>query len=61
MGGKDYVLKFPGIEEYIRSEKVKELVPRLEIVFSPEGTHFIQEQFPNEVNQLILNFLEKHI
>ncbi|XP_030467806.2 uncharacterized protein LOC115686594 [Syzygium oleosum] len=61
MGEKDYVLKFPGIEEYIRSGKVKEFVPQLEIVFSPEGTHFIQEQSPDEVNQLILDFLKKHI
>ncbi|XP_056175708.1 uncharacterized protein LOC115686596 isoform X2 [Syzygium oleosum] len=49
MGGKDYALKFPGIEEYIRSGKVKEFVPQLEIVFSPEGTHFIQEQSPDEL------------
>ncbi|KAF8031296.1 hypothetical protein BT93_D0481 [Corymbia citriodora subsp. variegata] len=61
MGEKDYVLKFPGTEEYIRSGKVKEFVPQLEIVLSPEGTHFIQEQSPDEVNQLILGFLKKHI
>ncbi|KAF8031298.1 hypothetical protein BT93_D0482 [Corymbia citriodora subsp. variegata] len=61
MGEKDYALRFPGMEEYIRSGKVKEFVPQLEIEFSPEGTHFIQEQSPDEVNQLILNFLKKHI
>lgn len=61
MGSKDYVFKFPGIEDYINSGKVKEFVPDLEIIFLPEGTHFVQEQSPQEVNQLILSFLGKHI
>ncbi|GMN50841.1 hypothetical protein TIFTF001_020002 [Ficus carica] len=61
MGSKDYVYKFPGIEDYINSGKVKEFVPKLDIVFLPEGSHFVQEQSPEEINQLILNFLVKHI
>lgn len=61
MGGKDYVNKFPGMEDYINSGKVKQFVPKLEIVFLPEGTHFVQEQSPEEVNQLIITFLGKHI
>ncbi|GAA0146884.1 hydrolase [Lithospermum erythrorhizon] len=61
MGEKDYVMKFPGIEDYIRSGQVKNLVPNLEIIFMPEGTHFVQEQSPSEVNQLILNFLNSHV
>ena len=60
MGGKDYVLKFPGMEDYLNSGKVKEFVPNLEITFLPEGTHFVHEQSPDEVNQLILSFLGKH-
>ncbi|PIN16317.1 Soluble epoxide hydrolase [Handroanthus impetiginosus] len=60
MGEKDYVLKFPGIEDYIRSGTVKSFVPNLEITFMPEGTHFVQEQSPDEVNNLILNFLRSH-
>ncbi|XP_043687341.1 bifunctional epoxide hydrolase 2-like [Telopea speciosissima] len=60
MGGKDYVLKFPRLEDYIRSGKVKDHVPDLEITFLPEGTHFVQEQFPDQVNQLVLTFLRKH-
>nr|AFK48840.1 unknown [Medicago truncatula] len=60
MGGKDYVFKFPGIEDLIKSEKTKELVPNLEVTFIPEGTHFVQEQFPEQLNQLILAFLAKH-
>lgn len=61
MGEKDYVLKFPGIEDYVRSGKVNELVPDLEVVFLPEGTHFVPEQSPEEVNQLVLSFLKKHV
>lgn len=60
MGEKDYCLKFPGIEEYVRSEKVKDYVPNLEIIYLPEGSHFVQEQYPQEVNQLLLNFFAKH-
>ncbi|PIN01178.1 Soluble epoxide hydrolase [Handroanthus impetiginosus] len=60
MGEKDYVLKFTGIEDYIRSGTVKSFVPNLEITFMPEGTHFLQEQSPDEVNNLILNFLRSH-
>ncbi|KAJ9690404.1 hypothetical protein PVL29_012852 [Vitis rotundifolia] len=61
MGEKDYFFKFPGVEEYIRSGKAKTYVPELEITFLPEGTHFAQEQFPEQVNQLLLAFLTKHI
>ncbi|XP_020229538.1 uncharacterized protein LOC109810475 [Cajanus cajan] len=60
MGGKDYILKFPGIEDLMKGEKAKELVPNLEVTFIPEGTHFVQEQFPKQVNELILGFLSKH-
>ena len=61
MGEKDYVYKFPGMKEFITSGKVKEYVPDLEITYLPEGTHFVQEQFPNQVNQLIITFLNKHV
>ena len=61
MGGKDYILKFQGMEDYVKSGKVKEVFPDLEITFLPEGTHFVQEQSPDVVNQLILTFLGKHV
>ncbi|KAL7000365.1 hypothetical protein U1Q18_001514 [Sarracenia purpurea var. burkii] len=61
MGEKDYVYKFPGMAEYITTGKVKDYVPDLEITYVPEGTHFVQEQFPDQVNQLIIAFLKKHI
>ncbi|KAG8385601.1 hypothetical protein BUALT_Bualt03G0062100 [Buddleja alternifolia] len=48
MGEKDYVFKFPGVEDYIRSGAVKSFVPNLEIAFMPEGNHFVQEQSPDE-------------
>ncbi|KAF5944435.1 hypothetical protein HYC85_018512 [Camellia sinensis] len=60
VGEKDFALKFPGKEDYIRSGQVKTFVPDLEITYLPEGTHFVQEQFPDQVNQLILTFLSKH-
>ncbi|KAI7999332.1 Bifunctional epoxide hydrolase 2 [Camellia lanceoleosa] len=60
MGEKDYFLKFPGAEDYIRSGQVKVFVPDLEITYLPEGSHFVQEQLPNEVNQIVLTFLKKH-
>ncbi|XP_031250819.1 bifunctional epoxide hydrolase 2-like [Pistacia vera] len=61
MGDQDYVFKFPGMEDYIRSGKVKQFVPDLEIVYLPEGTHFVHEQLPEQVNQLILTFLNKYV
>ncbi|XP_058083208.1 uncharacterized protein LOC131231134 [Magnolia sinica] len=60
MGEKDYVFKFPGIRDSIKSGKVKENVPELEITFIPEGSHFVQEQFPDQVNKLIISFLKKN-
>lgn len=61
MGEKDYCLKFPGMEDYIRSGVVKHFVPDLEVIFVPEGSHFVHEQFPVEVNGLIIPFLNKHV
>ncbi|XP_021286110.1 bifunctional epoxide hydrolase 2-like [Herrania umbratica] len=60
VGEKDYIMKFPGLEDYIRSGKIKESVPNLDVTFMSEGNHFVQEQAPEEVNQLIISFLNKH-
>ncbi|GAB4831222.1 hypothetical protein Ancab_005233 [Ancistrocladus abbreviatus] len=60
MGKKDYVFKFPGIQELIESGKLKEFVPDLEIIILPEGTHFVQEQLPDQVNKQVLAFLSNH-
>ncbi|WCJ30692.1 alpha/beta-Hydrolases superfamily protein [Euphorbia peplus] len=60
MGEKDYLLKFAGMEESLRNGTVKKSVPGLEIVFMEEGSHFVNEQFPDKVNELLINFLNKH-
>ncbi|KAE9613526.1 hypothetical protein Lal_00016067 [Lupinus albus] len=60
MGGKDYILKFPGFEDLTKGEKAKQFATNLEITYIPEGTHFVQEQYPAQVNHLILAFLAKH-
>ena len=59
MGEKDYLYKFPGVEDVINGDEMKKYVPNLEVMYLPEGSHFVQEQFPDKVNQLILNFLGK--
>lgn len=61
MGEKDYVLRFPAMEDYVRSGTVKQFVPDLEIVYVPEGSHFVQEQFPEQVNQLLIDFVKGHL
>lgn len=60
IGGKDYFLKFPGIEDYLKIEKMREFMTDLEVVDLAEGTHFMQEQFPAQLNHLLINFLTKH-
>lgn len=60
MGESDYALKFGGNIHYIRSGIVKNYVPDLETTFLPQGTHFVQEQFPDEVNKLLITFLRKN-
>ncbi|GMY10076.1 isoform 3 of bifunctional epoxide hydrolase 2 [Fagus crenata] len=60
MGEKDYVLKFPGIEDYVRSGAMKHVVTDLDIKFMPEGNHFVHEQLPEQVNEFIITFLAKH-
>ena len=60
MGEKDYVFRFPEMEDYIRTGEVKAYVPNLEIKYIPEGSHFVQEQFPDLVNELLLSFISNH-
>jgi pimeloyl-ACP methyl ester carboxylesterase len=59
-GQKDYLLKFAGMEDYTKSEQLKHFVPDLDNVFLDEGNHFVQENLPKQVNELIINFLSKH-
>ncbi|KAF5745971.1 bifunctional epoxide hydrolase 2-like [Tripterygium wilfordii] len=60
MGDKDYVLKMPGMEEFIRGGQMKHIIPNLDVTFLAEGSHFVQEQFPDQVNALIISFLNKN-
>ncbi|KAI3456307.1 hypothetical protein Pfo_012970 [Paulownia fortunei] len=60
VGEKDYFFKYPGVEDYIKSEQAKKFFPKLETIYEPEGSHFVQEQFPEQMNQLMLNFLSNH-
>lgn len=54
MEEQDYIMKFPGLEDYNRTGKVKEFAPNLDVTFLAQGNHFVQEQLPEEVNHLIL-------
>ncbi|KAL4562408.1 hypothetical protein LXL04_034611 [Taraxacum kok-saghyz] len=60
LGEDDYALKVPGMHEYITSGDVKKYIPNMEAIHVPHGTHFVHEQFPDKVNQLILTFLDSN-
>jgi len=58
MGEKDYCFKFPGFETAMRSGIMNNFMPDLKIAYIPEGSHFVQEQLPEQVNELLLDFLK---
>ncbi|CAD6205418.1 unnamed protein product [Miscanthus lutarioriparius] len=58
MGEKDYCFKFPGFETAVRSGVMDNFMPDLKIAYIPEGSHFVQEQLPEQVNELLLDFLK---
>jgi len=60
MGEKDYCFKFPGFETAVRSGAMDNFMPDLKIIYIPEGGHFVQEQLPDRVNELLLDFLNGH-
>jgi len=60
MGEKDYCLKFPGFEAALRGGAMENFMPDLKITYIPEGSHFVQEQLPEQVNELLLGFLKDH-
>ncbi|EAZ16571.1 hypothetical protein OsJ_32044 [Oryza sativa Japonica Group] len=60
MGEKDYVYKFPGVESAIKDGTMERHAPDMKITYIPEGSHFVQEQFPDYVNELLLAFLKDH-
>jgi len=60
MGEKDYAFKFPGFEAALRGGAMESFMPDLKIAYIPEGSHFVQEQLPEQVNELLLGFLKDH-
>ncbi|VAH38208.1 unnamed protein product [Triticum turgidum subsp. durum] len=58
--GEDYVMKLPGFEAAVRGGMMAGFAPDLKVAFVPEGRHFVQEQFPTQVNELLLGFLKDH-
>ncbi|KAJ9566062.1 hypothetical protein OSB04_002028 [Centaurea solstitialis] len=58
-GTEDFYYNIPGMEEYLE-DGVKNYVPNLEIIYVPKGSHFVHEQYPQKVNQLLLNFLNSN-
>ncbi|CAN6360780.1 unnamed protein product [Urochloa humidicola] len=60
MGEKDYVFKFPGVESVLKDGIMHKFAPDLKITYIPEGSHFVQEQFPDKVNDLLISFLKDH-
>ena len=55
-----YCLKFPGFEAALRGGAMESFAPDLKIAYIPEGSHFVQEQLPEQVNELLLGFLKDH-
>ncbi|KAF8672424.1 hypothetical protein HU200_049635 [Digitaria exilis] len=60
MGEKDYCFNFPGFEAALRGGAMGHFMPDLKVTFIPEGCHFVQEQLPEQVNELLLGFLKDH-
>jgi pimeloyl-ACP methyl ester carboxylesterase len=56
----DYTFKLPGFEAAVRGGMMNSFAPDLKVSFVPEGSHFVQEQFPEQVNELLLGFLKDH-
>ncbi|MFS7987696.1 hypothetical protein Hanom_Chr11g01025911 [Helianthus anomalus] len=46
--------------EYIKSGEVKKYVLNQDTIYVPHGSHFLPEQFPYKVNELVINYLNCH-
>ncbi|CAN6355880.1 unnamed protein product [Urochloa humidicola] len=62
MGSKDYSSKLAEFEDDAGSgmRTMERFVPDLKMVLIPEGSHFVQEQLPEQVNELLLGFFKDH-
>lgn len=59
-GEKDCSYKHPLRYQAMKDGIMHKYVQDLDITFVLEGSHFAQEQFPDQVNQLILSFVKGH-
>ncbi|XP_023768705.1 uncharacterized protein LOC111917257 [Lactuca sativa] len=60
VGNLDLVYHMPGIKDYIHNGGFQKDVPFLDDVVVMEGAaHFINQEKPHEINQLIIDFLHK--
>lgn len=61
VGSEDLCYQTMGTKEYIESGLFKKDVPLLEEVVIVKGAaHFIQQERPEEITALILDFIQKH-
>jgi pimeloyl-ACP methyl ester carboxylesterase len=60
MGEKDYVYKLPGFESALKDGIMGMFASDLKIAYIEKGSHFVQEQFPDRVNELLIRFLKDH-
>lgn len=58
-GDNDLVIKFPGLKDYVDKD-LKKFVPNLKDVVYLEGGHFIQQEQPAKVNELLIGFFKEH-
>ncbi|VFQ61059.1 unnamed protein product [Cuscuta campestris] len=60
VGEEDLAYNIPGAKEYIHNGGFKEVVPLLEDIVVLKGVaHYINQEAPEEVNNLIYNFIKK--
>lgn len=58
-GNDDLVIKFPGLRGYVDNH-FKKVVPNLKDIVYLEGGHFIQQEQPTKVNELLIAFFKEH-
>ena len=51
-------MKFPEMEQHIKSGKMKHVLPNLHDVVILDGAHFIHEENPEEFNAAVIKFLK---
>lgn len=55
IGDRDYTWQMGGMRETEQG-----MIPKLKVVHIEEGTHFVQEQFPKQINELLIDFFTSH-